>query len=149
MNKTNVLGGKLTLEKIILLVEDNADDELLTLRAFARNKIANRVVVARDGVEALDYIFATGLHKGRDISNLPELILLDLHMPKIDGFEVLRRIRADERTKLLPVVIMTSSGESLDIVRCYGLGANSYVRKPIVFRSSPMLCSSLAFIGSS
>jgi len=121
------------VEKTILLVEDNADDEALTLRAFAKNNIKNQVVVARDGAEALDYLFAEGAYKGRDTSDLPQLVLLDLKLPKVDGLEVLRRIRADARTELLPVVILTSSREEQDLVQGYRLGANSYVRKPVNF----------------
>lgn len=120
-------------EKTILLVEDNPDDVALTLRAFQKNKVANRIVVAADGVEALDYLFGTGRHVGRDLNEMPALILLDLKLPKIDGLEVLRRLRADERTKLLPVVILTSSKEEQDLVTGYALGANSYVRKPVNF----------------
>ena len=120
-------------EKIILLVEDNPDDEMLALRALKKSHIGNRVVVARDGVEALDYLFGTGPHKGRDLSRMPQLILLDLKLPKVDGLEVLRRIRADERTCLLPVAVLTSSREDRDIVESYRLGANSYIRKPVDF----------------
>lgn len=120
-------------DKVILLVEDNPDDEALTLRALQKNNISNEVVVARDGAEALDYLFATGAHRGRDPRNLPTVTLLDLKLPKIDGLEVLRRLRADERTKLLPVVILTSSNEEQDRIRGYSLGANSYVRKPVDF----------------
>jgi two-component system, response regulator len=120
-------------DKVILLVEDNPDDELLTLRALRKNNVAGEVVVARDGVEALDYLFATGEYAGRDISVMPQLILLDLKLPKIDGLEVLRRLRADERTRLLPVVILTSSKELQDMLDGYGRGANSYVRKPVNF----------------
>lgn len=119
--------------KVILLVEDNPDDELLTLRALRRNGVTNEVVVARDGVEALDYLFACGSHSGRDAGVMPELILLDLKLPRVDGFEVLRRLRSDERTRLLPVVILTSSKEQQDMLEGYGLGANSYVRKPVNF----------------
>jgi two-component system response regulator len=119
--------------KLILLVEDNPDDEALTLRALKKNNIANEVVVARDGVEALDYLFGTGAHAGRDMNVMPQVILLDLKLPKIDGFEVLRRLRADERTKLLPVVILTTSNEEKDRLNGYGLGANSFVRKPVEF----------------
>ena len=121
-------------ERVILLVEDNPDDEALTLRALKKNNITNKIVVARDGVEALDYLFGTGMYAGRDTSVEPELILLDLKLPKIDGFEVLKKLRADERTKLLPVVILTSSKEQQDVVNGYGLGANSYVRKPVDFQ---------------
>lgn len=120
-------------EKTILLVEDNPDDELLTLRALKKNKIGNQIVVARDGAEALDYLFAAGTHEGRDASVMPQLVLLDLKLPKIDGLEVLRRLRADDRTRLLPVVILTSSVEERDLVEGYRLGANSYVRKPVDF----------------
>ena len=119
--------------KIILLVEDNPDDELLALRALRKNGVLSEVVVARDGVEALDYLFATGEYAGRDTSVMPQLILLDLKLPKIDGLEVLRRLRADERSRLLPVVILTSSREQQDMLKGYGLGANSYVRKPVNF----------------
>ncbi len=120
-------------EKTILLVEDNPDDEALTLRAFKKNNIKNPVVVARDGEQALAYLYATGPYAGRDVTDSPQVVLLDLKLPKIDGLEVLRRIRADERTKLLPVVILTSSREEQDIVNGYRLGANSYVRKPVDF----------------
>jgi len=117
----------------ILLVEDNPDDEELTLRAFEKIGVANRIAVARDGQEALDYLFATGPHAGRDPRDLPGVVLLDLKLPKIDGHEVLRRIRADPRTRLLPVVIVTSSREDQDLVNGYALGCNSYVRKPVDF----------------
>jgi two-component system response regulator len=120
-------------EKIILLVEDNADDEALTILALEKNKIMNEVVVARDGVEALDYLFGRGAHAGRDASVLPQLVLLDLKLPKVDGLGVLRAIRGDDRTKRLPVVILTSSKEEKDLVAGYELGANSYVRKPVDF----------------
>ena len=121
-------------ERVILLVEDNPDDEALTLRALKKNNLTNKIVVARDGVETLDYLFGTGMYAGRDTSIVPELILLDLKLPKIDGFEVLKKLRADERTRLLPVVILTSSKEQQDVVNGYGLGANSYVRKPVDFQ---------------
>jgi len=120
-------------DKIILLVEDNADDEKLTLRALKKNNIRNEVVVARDGAEALDYLFGTGAYAGRDLNVMPQVVLLDLKLPKLDGLEVLRRVRADDRTKLLPVVILTSSNEEQDRIKGYGLGANSYVRKPVDF----------------
>ena len=119
--------------KVILLVEDNPDDEALTLRALRKNQIMNEVVVARDGVEALDYLSATGAHAGRDARDLPQVVLLDLKLPRLDGLEVMRRIRADDRTKLLPVVILTSSNEETDHVRGYSLGCNSYIRKPVDF----------------
>jgi two-component system response regulator len=121
-------------ERVILLVEDNADDEALTMRALKKNNITNKIVVARDGVEALDYLFGTGLHAGRDTSVQPELVLLDLKLPRVDGFEVLKKLREDERTKLLAVVILTSSKEQQDVVNGYGLGANSYIRKPVDFQ---------------
>ncbi|HKV03713.1 MAG TPA: response regulator [Candidatus Acidoferrales bacterium] len=120
-------------EKIIMLVEDNRDDEELTLRALAKSGIKNRVVVARDGVEALDYLHCTGSHAGRVLTALPQVVLLDLKLPRVPGLEVLRRLRADSRTKHLPVVILTSSIEERDLVEGYGLGANSYVRKPVDF----------------
>jgi len=120
-------------KKTILLVEDNPDDEALTLRAFKKNNIQNEVVVTRDGAEALDYLFATGPYAGRDTSVMPQLILLDLKLPKIGGLEVLERIRADKRMRLLPVVILTSSKEEQDIIDGYGLGVNSYIRKPVDF----------------
>ena len=120
-------------DKIILLVEDNADDEALTLRALKKNNIRNEVVIARDGAETLDYFFATGAYAGRDLSIMPAITLLDLKLPKVDGLEVLRRLRAEERTKLLPVVILTSSKEEQDVITGYSLGANSYIRKPVDF----------------
>lgn len=121
-------------KKIILLVEDTPDDELLTLRALKKNNVANEVVVARDGAEALDYLFATGAYSGRDREEEElQIILLDLKLPKVDGLEVLRRIRGDERTKRLPVVVLTSSKEERDIIESYDLGANSYIRKPVDF----------------
>jgi two-component system response regulator len=126
-------GGALVTTSIILLVEDNPDDEALTLRALKRNNIRNEVVVARDGAEALDYLFGTGAHSGRDISDLPQIVLLDLNLPKVDGLGVLRRIRGDARTKRLPVVILTSSKEERDLCEGYDLGVNSYVRKPVDF----------------
>lgn len=120
-------------DKIILLVEDNADDEKLTLRALRKNNINNEVVVARNGAEALDYLFGTGAYAGRDLSLMPQVVLLDLKLPKVDGLEVLQRVRANERTRLLPMVILTSSNEEVDRIKGYGLGANSYVRKPVDF----------------
>jgi two-component system response regulator len=117
----------------ILLVEDNPDDEVLTLRALKKNNIANDVVVAHDGVEALDYLFGTGAHVGRDLGTMPQVVLLDLNLPRVGGLDVLRRIRADERTKWLAVVVLTSSKEDEDIIKSYSLGANSYVRKPVDF----------------
>lgn len=117
--------------KVILLVEDNADDEALTLRAFKKNNITNEIVVAHDGAEALDYLLGTGSSERSVID--PQVVLLDLKLPKVDGLEVLRRIRADERTRLLPVVILTSSKEDRDVIESYRLGCNSYVRKPVSF----------------
>jgi two-component system response regulator len=120
-------------EPILLLVEDNPDDEALTVRAFKKANVRNRIVVARDGVEALDYLLGSGAHTGRDAGVTPQVVLLDIKLPKIDGLEVLRRIRADARTKLLPVVILTSSSEERDMIEGYRLGANGYVRKPVDF----------------
>lgn len=120
-------------EKHILLVEDNPDDVALTLRAFKKNHIMNCLHVVTDGAEALEYLFGTGKYQGRDTSQQPTVILLDLKLPKVDGLEVLKRIRADERTKLVPVVILTSSKEEVDIVNVYANGANSYIRKPVEF----------------
>jgi two-component system response regulator len=119
----------------ILLVEDNPDDVALTLRAFRKNRILNRVVVARDGVEALDYLFATGAYAERDPAEAPAVVLLDLKLPRLDGLEVLRRLRADPRTQLTRVVVLTSSKEETDVVRSYTHGANSYIRKPVDFDS--------------
>ncbi|CAH1748905.1 putative methanogenesis regulatory protein FilR2 [Thauera humireducens] len=120
-------------ERPILLVEDNPDDEALTLHAFSRNHITNPVVVVHDGVEAIDYLFGTGTYAGRDLRVMPAVVLLDLKLPRIDGLEVLRRIRADARTTLLPVVVLTTSRETLDLQQAYNLGANSYIRKPVDF----------------
>jgi len=120
-------------EKHILLVEDNPDDIELTLRAFKKNRIINCLHVVTDGAEALEYLFGTGKYAGRDTSHQPTVILLDLKLPKVDGLEVLKAIRADERTKLLPVVVLTSSKEEMDIMNVYQNGANSYIRKPVEF----------------
>ena len=120
-------------DKVILLVEDNPRDEVLTLRALKKSNIVNGVVVAHDGVEALDYLFGTGTGAGGGERAVPQLILLDLKLPKVDGLQVLKKIRADERTKRLPVVIFTSSNEEEDLINSYNLGANSYVRKPVEF----------------
>jgi two-component system response regulator len=119
--------------KSILWVEDNPKDEALTLRALRKSNLANTVVVVRDGAEALDYLFAEGTYAGRDPADGPQVVLLDLKLPKVDGLEVLRRLRADDRTRLLPVVILTSSAEQKDLLAGYGSGANSYVRKPVDF----------------
>ncbi len=123
MNRSNV----------ILLVEDNGDDEEITLRAFRKSAIANEVVVVRDGLEALDYMFATGTHAGRRMKPLPAVILLDLKLPKLGGLEVLRRLRAEDSTRRVPVVVLTSSNEEKDVLSSYDLGANSFVRKPVDF----------------
>lgn len=120
-------------DRVILLVEDNPKDEELTRRALKKSNVLNPLVVAHDGVEALDYLFARGAHVDRPLTAMPQVILLDLKLPKIDGLEVLRTIRLDERTKLLPVVILTSSVEEEDLIQGYSLGANSYVRKPVDF----------------
>jgi two-component system, response regulator len=134
--------------KVILLVEDNPRDEALTLRALKKSNIVNDVVVARDGVEALDYLFGTGAHAGRDMSDMPQLVLLDLKLPKVDGLQVLRRMRGDERTRRLPVVVFTSSSEEEDLINSYNLGANSYVRKPVDFEHFLEAPSSWASTGS-
>jgi two-component system response regulator len=118
---------------IILLVEDNPDDILLTKRAFKKSNISNELIVATNGLDALDYLFGTGPYEGRDTHIMPTVILLDLKLPKLDGLEVLKRIREDERTRLLPVVVLTSSSEQEDLLRSYSHGANSYIRKPVDF----------------
>lgn len=120
-------------DRVILLVEDNPGDVELTMRALKRNKIANDVVVARDGVEALDFLFNTGSYEGKPANPLPEVVLLDLKLPKVDGIEVLRQIRSDPRTQFLPVIMLTTSGEDRDVTACYSGGVNSYVRKPVDF----------------
>lgn len=120
-------------DKMILLVEDNPDDEALTIRALKKNNIGNRLVVVHDGVEALDFLFCSGAYASRDPYDVPQVIFLDLKLPKVGGLEVLRRIRADERTNLLPVIILTSSKEEQDLIEGYKLGANSYIRKPVDF----------------
>lgn len=120
-------------DRTILLVEDNPDDEDLTLRALRQAKVANEVVVARDGIEALDYLFGKGRYETRDLAHQPAVILLDLKLPKLSGLDVLQRLRADTRTRLVPVVVLTSSSEDEDMLRSYASGANSYVRKPVEF----------------
>jgi two-component system response regulator len=120
-------------EKMILLVEDNPDDEELTLRALRQAKVANDIFVARDGAEAVEFVFGEGRHAGRDTSKMPAVILLDLKLPKLSGLDVLQRLRADERTKLVPIVVLTSSSEDEDMLKSYRSGANSYVRKPVEF----------------
>jgi CheY-like chemotaxis protein len=119
--------------KVILLVEDNPDDEALAIRALKRHHIGNEIVVAHDGVEALDYLFCTGMYADRNIANKPSVVLLDLKLPRIDGLEVLRRLREDHRTKFLPVVVLTTSSEEGDVLDSYSLGCNSYIRKPVDF----------------
>jgi two-component system, response regulator len=119
--------------RIILLVEDNPDDELLTIRSLRRSNITNDIVIARNGEEALHYLFGKGAYAERDLTNMPLVVLLDLKLPKIDGLDVLRQIRADERTRMLPIVVLTSSSEERDIIDSYSLGASSYVRKPVDF----------------
>ena len=120
-------------KRIIMIVEDNEDDLELALRAFRLNHVLNEIVVARDGVEALDYLFGTGPHAGRNLCIMPEVVLLDLKMPRLGGLEVLRRIKADERTRYLPVVVLTSSDEEKDMIDSYHYGVNSYIRKPVDF----------------
>ena len=120
-------------KKTILLVEDNPDDEALVLRALRKHNLANEIVIAHDGVEALDYLFGTGAYVGRDLGQTPQVVLLDLKLPKVDGLEVLRRVRQDPRTRLQPVVILTSSKEEVDLIKGYSLGINSYIRKPVDF----------------
>jgi two-component system response regulator len=119
--------------KCILLVEDNPDDAALAMRALANNRIANEIVHVRDGAEARDYLFGVGAYAGRDVTDCPQLVLLDLKLPKIDGLDILRRMRADDRTRLIPVVVLTSSDAEEDLLRSYALGANSFVRKPVDF----------------
>jgi CheY-like chemotaxis protein len=120
-------------EKVILLVEDNPDDEALAIRALKRHHVGNDIVVAHDGVEALEYLFGTGAYEGRDVSLKPSVVLLDLKLPRVDGLEVLRRLREDDRTRLLPVVVLTTSSEEQDLLDSYSLGCNSYIRKPVDF----------------
>ena len=120
-------------DAVILLVEDNPDDEALTLRALHKNRVSNPVIIVHDGVEALEFMFCEGVYSGRNIADLPAVILLDLKLPRIDGLEVLRRLRADERTRMVPIVVLTTSNEDKDIFTSYSLGANSFVRKPVDF----------------
>jgi len=117
--------------KVILLVDDNPDDVLLTIRALKKSKVSNEIIITSDGIEALDFLFAQGKYTDHDINKLPAVVLLDLKMPRMDGLEVLRRIRADERTKFLPVVILTCSKEEEDLINSYKLGANSFIHKPV------------------
>jgi two-component system response regulator len=124
-----------TKEEVILLVEDNAQDEELTIRALKKNQIVNQIVVMRDGEEALDYLFGTGPHAGRDVTAVPQVVLLDLKLPKVDGLEVIQRMRGDERTQMIPIVVLTSSDEQRDVIESYRLGVNSYVRKPVEFEA--------------
>jgi CheY-like chemotaxis protein len=119
--------------RVILLVEDNPDDEALAIRALTRHHIGNKIVVARDGVEALDYLFGVGMYAGRDITIKPSVVLLDLKLPRVDGLEVLRRLRENDSTKLLPIVVLTTSSEEQDLLDSYSLGCNSYIRKPVDF----------------
>ena len=130
-------------ERYILLVEDNPDDEELTLLSLRKNNLAHDIVVVRDGVEAIEFLFGTGQYAGRDISQAPTVILLDLKLPKLDGLGVLKRLRADERTRTLPVVVLTSSSQDADVIASYNLGANSYVRKPVEFGAFVEAVSSL------
>jgi CheY-like chemotaxis protein len=132
-------------KKTILLVEDNPDDAELALRALMRSEIPSEVIVARDGVEALDYLFGTGKHAGRDTSLMPIVVLLDLKLPKVDGLEVLRTIRSAGATRLLPVVVLTSSDEERDLIDSYELGTNSYVRKPVDFTQFAEAVQQLSF----
>ncbi|TDI76451.1 MAG: response regulator [Betaproteobacteria bacterium] len=122
-----------TIDKVILLVEDNPDDQELALLAFKEANITSKIITCSDGEEALDYLFATGMYADRDVRIMPEVMLLDLKLPKVDGFEVLKRVREDPRTKLLPVVVLTTSSEQKDLVESYQLGTNSYIRKPVDF----------------
>jgi two-component system, response regulator len=130
-------------DRYILLVEDNPDDEELTLLSLRKNNLAHDIVVVRDGVEAIEFLFGMGKHAGRDVSRVPTVILLDLKLPKLDGLGVLKRLRADERTRMLPVVVLTSSSQDADVIASYNLGANSYVRKPVEFGAFVDAVSSL------
>jgi two-component system response regulator len=130
-------------ERYILLVEDNPDDEELTLLSLRKNNLAHEIIVVRDGVEAIEYLFGSGQYAGRDVQRVPTVILLDLKLPKLDGLGVLKRLRADERTRTLPVVVLTSSSQDADVIASYNLGANSYVRKPVEFGAFVEAVSSL------
>lgn len=130
-------------DRFILLVEDNPDDEELTLLSLRKNNLAHDIVVVRDGVEAIEFLFGSGKHAGRDTSRVPTVVLLDLKLPKLDGLGVLKRLRADERTRMLPVVVLTSSSQDADVIASYNLGANSYVRKPVEFGAFVEAVSSL------
>lgn len=130
-------------DRYILLVEDNPDDEELTLLSLRKNNLAHEIVVVRDGVEAIEYLFGNGQYADRDVSRVPTVILLDLKLPKLDGLGVLKRLRADERTRTLPVVVLTSSSQDADVIASYNLGANSYVRKPVEFGAFVEAVSSL------
>ena len=130
-------------EKVILLVEDNPDDEELTLLSLRKNNLAHDIVVVRDGVEAIEFLFGNGQYAQRDVAHVPTIILLDLKLPKLDGLGVLKRLRADERTRTLPVVVLTSSSQDADVIASYNLGANSYVRKPVEFGAFVEAVSSL------
>ena len=130
-------------ERYILLVEDNPDDEELTLLSLRKNNLAHDIVVVRDGVEAIEFLFGNGQYASRDVSHVPTVILLDLKLPKLDGLGVLKRLRAEERTRNLPVVVLTSSSQDADVIASYNLGANSYVRKPVEFGAFVEAVSSL------
>lgn len=134
--------------RMILLVEDNPDDEALTIRALRKNNIGNELIVVRDGAEALDFLFCAGAYAARDPHDKPQVILLDLNMPRLNGLEVLQKIRADDRTKLLPVVVLTTSSEDKDRIESYNLGANSYVRKPVDFNEFAKAVNHSGYIGS-
>jgi two-component system, response regulator len=130
-------------ERYILLVEDNPDDEELTLLSLRKNNLAHEIVVVRDGVEAIEFLFGNGQYASRDVTHVPTVILLDLKLPKLDGLGVLKRLRAEERTRTLPVVVLTSSSQDADVIASYNLGANSYVRKPVEFGAFVEAVSSL------
>jgi CheY-like chemotaxis protein len=133
ISPSRISNRRIMKDKVILLVEDNPRDEALTMRALKKSNVVNEVFVVRDGVEALDYLFGTGVHEGRDLTVIPQLVLLDLKLPRMDGLQVLQKMREDVRTRRLPVVVFTSSSEQEDMLKSYNLGANSYVRKPVEF----------------